>query len=174
MHNLTLQITVDANMDTEEYLISTIEKLNIGVHCKDVRNVYCQEMKITKLFYQSDIYHGITTINENIVHIIDFGKRIGVPSNSYSGTIHKNVIVFQTKIEQQVALIVDNIIGLKSIRHADISKSSDNFNNHQQNINLLFPNIAKMDDGSLIYLMDATYLENTQPIPEESGDLEFF
>jgi len=161
-------------MNGKEYLISRVANLHIGVYCRDVCNIFCKEIRITKMFYQNDLYIGVAKINDHIVNIIDFERRIGEPSRTYSGLTKENIIVFQTSVDQQLGLIVDQIIGLKMIEHEDIVKSSNNFNNHQENIHLLFPDIAKTPDGKLIHLMDVTYLGNTEPVPEDSGDLEFF
>ena len=47
-------------------------------------------------------------------------------------------------------------------------------NNTHLNINLLLPLVAKVNENSLIMIIDSTYLDKTEFIEEEAGDLEFF
>ena len=158
----------------EEYLISKVGNITIGLHCKDVTNVYTQQLKITKLFYLQDIYLGITTIKNSIVHIVDFSKRILIDSQaSAKGSTERNIIMFHTSLEKNIAILVDHIIGLKPISSNSIVKSSSNFNNKQKNIHLLFPYVAKMSDGKLIYLMDVTYVDFIDAIEDNDGELDW-
>jgi hypothetical protein len=73
------------------------------------------------------------------------------------------------------AVLVDEILGMKVVHDAQITQQSSNLRNRHQNIHLLFPQVAILDDKSMIHLMDSTYVEKTEPVEEEcSGDLEFF
>lgn len=159
-------------METEEHLAAAVGKIKIGVCCHDVLNVYRQTVKVAPLVNQSDFFLGITNIANEIMPVIDLGKRIRVESYNQSST--KNVITFQTSLTKKFAVIVDEIIGMKSIKLGNIKKANTNLHNQIQNLNLLFPMVALMDDGSIFHILDSTYLDKIEPITQDSGDLELF
>jgi hypothetical protein len=85
----------------------------------------------------------------------------------------KNVITFQTSVDKFIALMVDEIIGLKSILTENIHHEHSS-QTEELNIHLLFPTVAVLTGGEIIHLLDVTYLDKTEHIPDEFGDLEFF
>lgn len=155
-----------------EYLIATIGKIKIGIDCHDIRNVYRQALKIIPIANQDPIYAGITSLANQTVPVIDLRKRAHLPSTAATG-IH-NIITFQTGMTRQLAILVDDIIGMEGINLSDIQKANDNLHNQQANINLLFPTIAILKDQSLLHIMDSTYLDRLEAIAEDSGELELF
>lgn len=159
-------------MDKCEYLVASVAGLKFGIYCRDVRNVYSEKLNIAKLFYQGQIYRGITRINGNLMQVLDLRRRIGMPNQSNSE--HLTLISFQTEMSKIIAVVVDEIVGMKRINTDQIVPHNKNINNKQQNIDLLFPTIAVMDDGDLIHLLDSTYLDKTDPIEEDAGELELF
>jgi len=164
---------VTRNMkDTDEYLIAQVGGIQLGIYCRDVKNVYSQNMKLVRLFYQDQIFRGIARINGQIMQIIDLRRRINMDAESESECL--TVISFQTEMAKTIAMVVDHIDGMKTIRQEQLCSQNANLNNARDNINLLFPMVAVMEDGRLIHLLDSTYLDKLEPISEEAGDLEFF
>ena len=66
-------------MVKDEYLVARVGGLYFGIFCRDVKNVYSQQLKLAKLHYQSSIFRGITHINGSMLQIIDLRRRIGMP-----------------------------------------------------------------------------------------------
>lgn len=159
-------------MNTEEYLIARVGSLKLGIFCKDVLNVHSQSIKLVRLFYQGRIFRGIATINGQIMQVIDLRKRIGM-AERYA-TERLTAISFQTGLEQKFAVIVDEILGMKSIGLDAMQKSDPRLSTQIDNIHLLFPAVAVLGEVDLVHLMDATYLEKLEPIQEEAGELEMF
>lgn len=75
---------------------------------------------------------------------------------------------------RQLAILVDDIIGMEGLNLSTLQKANNNLHNQQSNLNLLFPMIAILKDKSLLHIMDSTYLDNLKPIDEDSGGLELF
>jgi chemotaxis signal transduction protein len=163
-------------MTNEIYLIAEIDNLLIGCHCKDVLNVYTEEIKITRMFYQTEFFMGVTRINNETMHVLDFRKRIGMPSTKIQRNDKKvSLITFETSVKQYVALIVDHILGLEPVADEKMVKHDGTFGHAALNIDLLFPVVATRGDGSMIHILDVTYLEKTQPIEDDDcGELELF
>jgi chemotaxis signal transduction protein len=159
-------------MKIEEYLAARIGRIIIGMSCNDVLNVYHQAFKVARMVDQGPIYLGITRIGSDIMPVVDLRRRARVRNGEESGPHH--IITFQTSLTKKLAVVVDEIIGMKSIDMDKLQKPDASASNQFQNINLLFPMVTVMDDGSIIHIMDSTYLEKLDPIAEESGDLEFF
>jgi len=159
-------------MDKSEYLVASVAGLKFGIFCRDVRNVYSEKLNIAKLFYQGQMYRGITNINGNLMQVLDLRRRIGL--SGQKETEQLTLISFQTEMSKIIAVVVDEIIGMKRVDHDKITPLNKNVNNKQQNIDLLFPTIAVMEDGDLIHLLDSTYLDKTEPVEEDAGELELF
>lgn len=159
-------------MITDEYLVARIGDLYFGIYCRDVKNVYSQRLKLSRLHYQSHIFRGITHINGEMLQVLDLRRRIGMSSQEDSEVL--TMISFQTDLSNLFAIVVDQIVGLKRLPKESLMNHPGHMNNTNANVNLLFPMVALMDDGSMIHLLDSTYLEKTEPIQEEAGDLEFF
>lgn len=159
-------------METSEYLVAEVGGFRFGVYCRDTLNVYTQKMKLTKMFYQESIFRGLVQINGQVMQVIDLRRRIGLTSADQQDLL--TIITFQTEMEKSIAVVVDRIVGMKTIAHDQIKSQCKHLNNNQRNINLLFPMIAVMNDGGMVQLLDTTYLDKLEPIQEEAGDLEFF
>ncbi len=159
-------------MDTDEYLVARVGGIKLGIYCRDVKNVYSQKLKLVKLFYQGRIFRGITRINGQVMQIIDLRRRIGMADRLDEE--HLTVISFQTDMSNTIAVVVDEIEGMRTINQEQLKSHSSNLNNSQDNVDLLFPMIAVLDDGQLVHLLDSTYLDKLEPILEEAGDLELF
>ncbi len=157
---------------TQDYLIARVGAISIGIFCKDVLNVHSDSIRLVKLFYQGRIFRGIAQIHGQIMQVIDLRKRIGLDEPQASEQL--TAISFQTGVEQRFAVIVDDIIGMKSIDSSVMQKTQVRFNRQLDNIHLLFPVVAVLGQNELIHLMDATYLEKLEPIAEQAGELEFF
>lgn len=119
-------------------------------------------------------------LNKQVMQVLDLRRRIGMAEREKEDKM--TLITFNTGTEKRLAVVVDEIIGMKSITMDQIRKNDKSLGNRQQNIDLLFPMIAVMNDGrrqankddGLIHLLDSTYLEKHEPIIEDSGELEFF
>lgn len=155
-----------------EYLIAQIGKIKIGIDCHDILNVYRQELKIIPISNQDPIYAGITSLAGKTLPVIDLRKRAHLQPTAEAG-IH-NIITFQTGATRQLAILVDDIIGMEGLNLSTMQKANSNLHNQQSNLNLLFPMIAILKDNSLLHIMDSTYLDNLKPIAEDSGELELF
>ncbi|TNC80041.1 MAG: hypothetical protein C9356_15995 [Oleiphilus sp.] len=159
-------------MITEEYLVARVGDLYFGIYCRDVKNVYSQQLKLAKLHYQTSIFRGITHINGQLMQIVDLRKRVGMCAREEPEQL--TLISFQTDMSNLFAVIVDQILGLKRLPQNKIMHHPGHINNSLNNINLLFPMVALLDDGQMIHLLDSTYLAKTEPVKEEAGDLELF
>jgi chemotaxis signal transduction protein len=114
------------------------------------------------------------------MQVLDLRRRIGMEEREKADKM--TLITFHTGTQTHLAVVVDEIIGMKTITNDMIRKNDKTLSNRQQNIDLLFPMIAVLNDGtrqsgqgdSLIHLLDSTYLEKHEPIIEDSGELEFF
>jgi len=160
-------------MNNDEYLVARIGRLYFGIYCRDVKNVYTQRFRMSRLHYQSHIFRGVTHINGDLVQVIDLRRRIQMESEGEPDEV-MTMISFQTDMSNMYAVVVDQIVGLKYLPKECASPHPGHLNNTHANINLLFPMIAILDDGMMIHLLDSTYLEKTEPIEEEAGDLELF
>ena len=159
-------------MITDEYLVARVGELYFGIYCRDVKNVYSQELKLAKLHYQKSIFRGITHINGQLMQVVDLRRRIGMGAQQEADIL--TLISFQTDMSNMFAVVVDQIIGMKRLPQDRLMQHPAHTNNSRDNINLLFPMVAMLDDGKMIHLLDSTYLDKTEPIQEEAGDLEFF
>jgi len=159
--------------DENEYLIIRLGRVNFGLFAKDIFNVYNEVPKIRPLAGQGDIYAGITLINDKMVRVIDFAKRLAMNSFSPKGIENKRMIVFHTGMGNHLAILVDEIMGFRTIQQDAMVKHE--LKNNRMNMNLLLPMVAKSEDKSLIMIIDTTYIDIIEPIVEEdSGGLEFF
>ena len=169
-------------MDNNEYLIARIGQIKIGVYCRDVENVYSDRIRLFRIFYQDGFLCGLTILNNSVLQVLDLRRRIGMEARAISEQV--NLFTFNTGCEKRLAVIVDEIIGMTLVGSDCIRKNDKFLNNRKANIDLLFPMIAVLNDGSqqvkmkdngLIYLLDATYLEKHEPVViEDSGELELF
>ena len=155
-----------------EYLIALIGKIKIGIECHDILNVYRQELKITPVANQEPFYVGITSLANQTLPVIDLRKRLHMQPAAASEIY--NVITFKTSMTRQLAILVDEILGMEGLSSSSMQKANSNVHNQQDNLNLLFPMIASLKDQSLLHIMDPTYLDNLKPIDEDSGGLELF
>lgn len=164
---------MSANQLAQEYLVARVENMKFGIYCRDVEHVYEQRINVARLCGQSSIFRGIVNINGKTMTLIDLRRRIGV--ESASATEKHTLICFQTSMAATYAVLVDEILGMKVVHNDQITQQSSNVFNRYQNIHLLFPQVAVLDDKSMIHIMDSTYVEKTEAVAEEcSGDLEFF
>tara|TARA_R110002167_G_scaffold365832_2_gene591565 strand:+ start:636 stop:1142 length:507 start_codon:yes stop_codon:yes gene_type:complete len=168
-------------METNEYLIARIGQIKLGVYCRDVENVYSDKIRLFRIFYQGGFFRGLTILNGSVMQVLDLRSRIGMKDREK--TEQMALISFNTGVEKRLAVIVDDIIGMKSVASDCIRKNDKLLNNRKANIDLLFPLIAVMNDGcrngnlddGIIHLLDSTYLEKHEPIVlEDSGELELF
>jgi len=159
-------------MNKNEYLIARVGHLNLGVYCRDVQNVYTEQVKLVKLFYQGDIFRGIASIGGTVMQVIDLRRRIGLESEPRSELL--TLISFKTDVTKTIAVVVDEIIGLQRVSENCIVKNDKFLNGRCDNIDLLFPMVAMIGESEMIHLLDSTYLDKTAPIVEESGELEMF
>lgn len=168
-------------MDKNEYLIARVGNIKVGAYCRDVENVYSTEIRLHKLFYQNGFVRGLTVLNNQIMQVLDLRRRIGMAEREK--TDFMNLISFNTGAKNRLAVVVDEIIGMQSVASDCIRKNDDTLGHRKHNIDLLFPMVAVMNDGSLkggskddglIHLLDATYLEKHEPIIDDAGELELF
>jgi chemotaxis signal transduction protein len=167
-------------MDKSEYLVARVGNIKLGAFCRDVENVYSGTYRLYRLFCQGGYFRGLTVLNNQVMQVLDLRRRIGMAEREKADKM--TLITFNTGTDTRLAVVVDEIIGMKSITNDMIRKNDKTLSNRQQNIDLLFPMIAVMNDGTdknskddgLIHLLDSTYLEKHEPIVEDSGELEFF
>lgn len=157
---------------TEDYLIARVGAFRLGIFCKDVLNVHSDSIRLVRLFYQARIFRGIASINGQITQVIDLRRRIGMAELNQA--VRLTAITFQTGVAQRFAVIVDEILGMKSIGADAMQKTDSRLSSQTNNIHLLFPAMAVLGQNELIHLMDATYLEKLEPIGEDAGELELF
>ena len=167
-------LLVTTMTDTNEYLVAKVGDMKLGIYCRDVKNVYAQRIKLVRLFYQGHIFRGIARVNDKLMQVIDLRRRIGMPDNMQDEFL--TLISVQTDVSKLLAVVVDEIIGMKSITSEQLHAHQGNLNNSRDNVNLLFPMVAVLDDkgGELIHILDSTYIDKLEPIAEDAGDLEFF
>ena len=77
-------------------------------------------------------------------------------------------------MSKTIAVVVDEIIGLQRVSISSIQKNGHQLNEGSGNVNLLFPLVAKIGNDQFIHLLDSTYLDKTEPLVEESSELELF
>ncbi len=169
-------------MDTDEYLVARVGELKLGIYCRDVKNVYAQRINLVRLFYQGRIFRGIAEVNGQVMQVIDLRRRIGMQEKDPGELM--TLISVQTDMSKVLAIVVDEIIGMKCITQAQLHAHHEQLNNSQDNVNLLFPMVAVMSDekdgpmggkmSELIHVLDSTYIDKLEPITEDAGDLEFF
>jgi len=165
-------------MDKNEYLIARVGHIKLGVYCRDVENVYSQHLKVVKLFYQDNIFRGITNINGQVMQVLDLRTRIGLEQRQQGE--HLTLISFNTGSANCVAVIVDEIIGMHRVAAECTQKNDSFYEARARNIGLLFPTTAMIslsknkEELQLIHLLDSTYLENEDPITDDAGELELF
>lgn len=166
-------------MDTNDYLIARIGQIKLGVYCRDVENVYSENIRLYKIFQDGGFFRGVTLLNKKIMQVLDLRRRIGMEDREKADLM--NLISFNTGGQNRLAVIVDEIIGMKVIAVDVIRKNDKSLSHRKDNIDLLFPLVAVLHDGGnsheddgLIHLLDATYLEKIEPIEEDSGELELF
>lgn len=165
-------------MDKSEYLIARVGVMKLGVYCRDVENVYSGKIKIVKLFSQGGFYIGIATINGETMQVLDLRQRIGL--EKISGSQELTLITFNTGAKYNIALLVDEIIGMQSILVDSIQKNDSFLDARADNIGLLFPTVVIVNklkchaETELIHLLDSTYLDKTEPVSDDSGELELF
>jgi chemotaxis signal transduction protein len=168
----------DFFMDKNEYLIARVGHIKLGVFCRDVENVYSEKIKLVKLFYQGDIFRGLTSINGNVMQVLDLRRRIGLEQRAKGEQL--TLISFNTGGANSIAVVVDEIIGMRRVDASCIQKNDRLYSNRSFNVGLLFPTVAVLElakghaSDELIHLLDSTYLDKTEPIVEESGELELF
>lgn len=168
-------------MDKSEYLIARVGHFKLGVYCRDVENVYSDKIRLFRLFYQGGFFRGLTVLNNQVMQVLDLRRRIGMEEREK--TEQMTLISFNTGAKNRLAVVVDEIIGMKRVTSDCIRKNDKSLNNRKNNIDLLFPMVAVMTDGvrngnqkddGLIHLLDSTYLEKHEPIIEDAGELELF
>tara|TARA_B100001063_G_C16604670_1_gene472607 strand:+ start:229 stop:732 length:504 start_codon:yes stop_codon:yes gene_type:complete len=167
-------------MDKNEYLIARIGHLNLGVYCRDVENVYNDNIRLYRLFDQGGFFLGLTVLNNQVMQVLDLRRRIGMSEREKSDLM--TLISFNTGAKNQLAVVVDEIVGMKRVTQDCIQKNNKSLGNRKDNIDLLFPMVAIMPNSvespsnnhDLIHLLDSTYLEKHQPILEDAGELELF
>ena len=167
-------------MDKSEYLIARVGNIKLGAYCRDVDNVYCDQFKLYRLFCQGGYFRGLTILNKQVMQVLDLRRRIGLAEREKVDKM--TLITFNTGAGIRLAVVVDEIIGMQSIPTDLIRKNDKSLSNRRDNIDLLFPMIAVMNDGrnkqssddGLIHILDATYLEKHEPLIEDSGELELF
>ena len=164
-------------MNKTEYLIARVGRMKFGVYCRDVENVFTGQVNLVKLFYQDSMFRGLITINGKLMQVLDLRKRIGLTSNS---SVELTLVTFNIGADTVIAVVVDEIIGLQRVLTSCIHKNDDFYEHRLKNIGLLFPMVANVpclnnpETNELIHLIDSTYLNKTEPIVEESGELELF
>lgn len=167
-------------MDKNEYLIARVGHINLGVYCRDVENVYNDNIRLYRLFDQGGFFLGLTVLNNQVMQVLDLRRRIGMSEREKSDFM--TLISFNTGAKNHLAVVVDEIVGMKRVTQDCIQKNNKLLGNRKDNIDLLFPMIAIMpssvqspsDNKDLIHLLDSTYLEKHQPILEDAGELELF
>lgn len=168
-------------MDKSEYLIAQVGHIKLGVYCRDVENVYRTNVRLYRLFYQGGFFRGLTVLNNQVMQVLDLRRRIGMVDREKTNNM--TLISFNTGGKNSLAVVVDEIIGMQRVSADCIRKNDKSLNNHKNNIDLLFPMVAVIDqprsssqhaNESLIHLLDSTYLEKHQPIIEDAGELELF
>lgn len=164
-------------MDKNEYLVARVGHIKVAVYCRDVENVYSGNYSLVKLFYQGDFFRGLTTINGKIMQVLDLRRRIGMEERLKSQQL--TMVSFNTGGDNSIAVVVDEIIGMQRIYSDSICKNEKHFDKRAANIGLLFPTVAMMSAESgvsdeLIHILDSTYLEKTESVHEDAGELELF
>ena len=164
-------------MDKNEYLVARVGCIKIAVYCRDVENVYSGNYSLVKLFYQGDFFRGLTTINGRIMQVLDLRRRIGMEERLKGQ--HLTMVSFNTGGKNSIAVVVDEIVGMQRIDDNSIRKNEKHFENRAANIGLLFPTVAMMPShfgagDELIHILDSTYLEKTEKVHEDAGELELF
>jgi len=164
-------------MNKTEYLIARVGRMKFGVYCRDVENVYTGKVKLVKLFYQDSMFRGLVTIHDQVMQVLDLRKRIGLTSCE---STELTLVTFNIGADTTIAVVVDEIVGLQRVLTSAIHKNDEIHDHRLNNIGLLFPMVAVVPcisnsgNTELIHLIDSTYLNKTEPIVEESGELEFF
>ena len=89
------------------------------------------------------------------------------------------MVCFNTGGANSLAVVVDDIIGMRRIDSDSIVKNEKHFEKRAENIGLLFPTLAlvpcpRSKSEELIHIIDSTYLDKVDPITEDAGELELF
>lgn len=164
-------------MDKNEYLVARVGHIRLAVYCRDVENVFSGNYSLVKLFYQGDFFRGMTTINGQIMQVLDLRRRIGMEQCLKGEQL--TLVSFNTGGSNSIAVVVDEILGMQRIESDSIITNEKYFDSRANNIGLLFPTVALMPSKcgvskELIHILDSTYLDKTEPIIEEAGELELF
>lgn len=157
----------------DQYLIANLGSLRFGLYCRDVRNVHTDQFKLVRSHDDASFSLGMTVIGGHLAQVIDLRKRIGFPSVSRQNDA-KTIISFNMAGNKVVGLVVDQVEGMRHLPNERCVTNSGHLNMARSNIDLLFPKIAVLPSGEMIYLLDSTYIEKTEAIEEDSGELEFF
>jgi chemotaxis signal transduction protein len=164
-------------MDKDEYLVAKVGHIKLAVYCRDVENVHSGNFSLVKLFYQGAFFRGMTTISGKIMQVLDLRRRIGIEQRLKGEQL--TLIIFNTGGVNSIAVVVDEIIGMKRIDSQLIQKNEEHFSKRANNIGLLFPTVALMPcekgiNDELIHILDTTYLDKSEAIQEDAGELELF
>jgi len=165
-------------MNKTEYLIARVGRMKFGVYCRDVENVFTGKVNLVKLFYQDSMFRGLVTIHGKLMQVLDLRKRIGLMGSESS--VELTLVTFNIGADTVIAVVVDEILGLQRVLSSCIQKNAEFYEHRLNNIGLLFPMVANVPcldipgNNELIHLIDSTYLNKTEPIVEESGELELF
>ncbi|MFV1872292.1 MAG: chemotaxis protein CheW [Oleiphilus sp.] len=109
-------------MDTNDYLIARIGQIKLGVYCRDVENVYSENIRLYKIFQDGGFFRGVTLLNKKIMQVLDLRRRIGMEDREKADLM--NLISFNTGGQNRLAVIVDEIIGMKVIA-VDVIRKND-------------------------------------------------
>ena len=165
-------------MSANDCLIAKIGCCYIGMYSNDVGNVYYDFPKVTRLPGQNNTYYGLVRINDINIPILNFKERVGILNSKMDKIDYQDykpaIITFRTGVHQRIGILIDKIIGFEKIDDDQICKSNNNLQNKQKNINLLLPLVARRSDGSLLHILDVSYLEKVEEIAEEASELELF
>lgn len=164
-------------MEKSEYLVAKVGNIKLAVYCRDVENVYSGNYSLVKLFYQGDFFRGLTTINGKLMQVLDLRRRIRMDQRLKGEQL--TLISFNTGGSNSIAVVVDEIVGMSRIESSSIRKNEKHFEKRVDNIGLLFPTVAIMPceqgiNDELIHILDSTYLDKSEAIVEEAGELELF
>ncbi|MFT6907851.1 MAG: chemotaxis signal transduction protein, partial [Oleiphilaceae bacterium] len=100
-------------MDKSEYLIARVGKIKLGVYCRDVENVYSDKIRLFRSLNQGGYFLGLTILNGQIMQVLDLRRRIGMVDRDE--TEKMTIVSFNTGGKNSLAVVVDEIIGMKSI-----------------------------------------------------------
>jgi chemotaxis signal transduction protein len=164
-------------MDKSDYLVASVGDIQLAVYCRDVENVYCESVRLVKLFYQDSMFRGLISLNGRLMQVLDLRRRIGMEERLKQGVL--TLISFNTGGANSIAVVVDEIVGMRRIESSDIHKNDAHYDLRAANVGLLFPTVALLSNDEsinrkLIHILDSTYLDKTKPVEEDAGELELF